>query len=124
MRPTAPLTHDAAVALLRRQVPEFEELYQDLLDIYDEDLTAEIVLMELADFVADLLVGHEREELLERSLDAVERLVAGSAATRRLVDESFLPALSPLTVERIRPTVGPATAELLDEAIDRGDLRP
>ena len=124
MRPTAPVADDAAVALLRQQVPEFEDLYRDLLDIYDEDLTAAIVFMELADFVADLMIHHEHEELLERTLEVVERVVAGSSSGGQLVRESFLAELSVLTTERLRPMLGPATVELLDSTGAPGGFTP
>ncbi len=49
-----PPVDDRAVRILRENVPEFEDHYLDLLDIYDEDLTPQVVFNELADFVTEL----------------------------------------------------------------------
>jgi hypothetical protein len=116
VRPTGPVDDDAAVALLREQVPEFEDHYRDLLDIYDDDLTAPIVFMELSDFVADLLFGPEREALLERSLNLVEQVAASSGEGRQLIADAFLGELPPLTRERVRTLLGPVCEELLGRA--------
>jgi hypothetical protein len=84
-----PPIDDSAIAILRSKLPEFEDHYLDLLDIYDEDLTPEIVLMELADFVANLVITGG-EEMLERCCAAVEDLAAGTADGPELVSYCFL----------------------------------
>ncbi len=48
MRPPA---DERAVRILRENVPEFENHYLDLKDIYDEDLTPQVVFNDLAEFV-------------------------------------------------------------------------
>lgn len=96
--------------------PEFEELYLDLAEIYQEDLSDEIVLNELADFMTDLLVRGGHEDLLERSCEVLEQL-----ATDPLVDATstvygqVLACLSPAVLDRARPYLGPAVEELLGE---------
>ena len=47
MRPSG---DDRAVSILRQHVPEFENHYLDLIDIYDEDLTPEIFARIINDF--------------------------------------------------------------------------
>ena len=109
-----PPTDDTAVTLLRRRVPEFEDQYLDLLDIYDEDLTPEIVLMELADYVANLLVTAESEETLERCLVAVEDVVAETDDGAALVAYAFVNELPPGSREVARSYFGPATDQLAE----------
>ena len=102
-----PPTDDTAVALLRRHIPEFEDQYLDLVDIYDEDLTPEIVFMELADYVANLLVSDESEESLERCLAAVEHVVALSGDGATLVASTFVNELPVDPGGRLAATSGP-----------------
>ncbi|MGC9962230.1 MAG: hypothetical protein ABSE47_10080 [Acidimicrobiales bacterium] len=109
-----PPTDDTAVALLRLHVPEFEDQYLDLLDIYDEDLTPEIVFMELADYVANLLVSDESEESLERCLVVVEHIVATTDDGARLVASAFVNELPPGSREAARSYFGPITDQLAD----------
>jgi hypothetical protein len=111
-----PPTDDTAVALLRRHVPEFEDQYLDLLDIYDEDLTPEIVFMELADYVANLLVSAESEETLERCLAAVEDVVAATDDGAALVAYAFVNELPPGSRAVARSYFGPVTDQLAELA--------
>src|ERR1022692_2435233 len=67
-----PPIDDEAIEILREEVPEFELAYLDLLDIYDEDLTPEVVFMELADFVIGLLAVSSDDEDVERCFGAIE----------------------------------------------------
>lgn len=124
MRPDLP-GDDDAVALLRAEVPEFEDQYRDLLEIYDDDLSAAIVFMELADYVTALLARLDSEATLEKVLDIVERIAGGSAEGGQLIADAFLAELHPLTTERLRPLLGTAGASLLDrleEGPGSGDL--
>ena len=107
-----PPTDDTAVALLRRHIPEFEDQYLDLVDIYDEDLTPEIVFMELADYVANLLVSDESEESLERCLAAVEHVVALSGDGATLVASTFVNELPVAFRGAARSYFGPVTDQL------------
>ena len=76
-----PQIDDRAVAILLEAVPEFESHYSDLLDIYEEDLTPQVVFNELADLVSELLVQGDSEETLDRCSSALE-LVALRARGR------------------------------------------
>ena len=44
-----PPVDDRGIQILREVVPEFENNYLDLTDIYDEDLTSQVIFNELAD---------------------------------------------------------------------------
>jgi hypothetical protein len=85
-----PPIDDTAISILRHQIPEFEDHFLDLLDIYDEVLTPEIVFMELADYVTDLVVTSGGEEQLERCLAAVEEVVVTTPDGPNLVAYSFV----------------------------------
>ncbi len=69
-----PPTAEEAVAVLRRDLPEFEERYADLQELYGEDLSSEVVLMELADFVTVLLVGCGSAGTLDRCFAAADEI--------------------------------------------------
>jgi hypothetical protein len=109
-----PPTDDAAITILRAALPEFEDHYLDLVDIYDEDLTPEIVLMELADFVADLLVRARSETTLERCLTAVDDVATSTTDGRELVANSFLVQLPIGTRAAAAPYFGPVAADLAE----------
>jgi len=109
-----PLVDDRAVTILRTTIPEFEDHYLDLLDIYDEDLTPQVVFNELADLVTELLHERDREETLERCFNAVEcvAVTPGIDATE-LVAFCFLDQLPPFALLRAREYAGPRTDALL-----------
>ena len=109
-----PQIDDAAITLLRKELPEFEDHYLDLVDIYDEDLTPEIVLMELADFVANLVTGAGNDVALERCLTAIDELAASNEDGRELVAYSFLIELPPGTRGAVAPYFGPVAADLAE----------
>jgi hypothetical protein len=109
-----PLVDDAAITLLRTGLPEFEGHYLDLVDIYDEDLTSEIVLMELADFVANLVTGVGNDATLERCLTAIDELAANTDDGPELVAYSFLNELPLGTRGAIAPYFGPVAAHLAE----------
>jgi hypothetical protein len=114
-----PPEDDRAIRILRGNLPEFENYYLDLLDIYDEDLTAQVVFNELADYVTELIRKDEREDLIERCLAALELVaVEPGADGTGLVAFCFLDQLPRWTLEQIRDWLHPVTAtvlELLDQ---------
>jgi hypothetical protein len=114
-----PPEDDRAIRILRGNLPEFENYYLDLLDIYDEDLTAQVVFNELADYVTELIRKDEREDLIERCLAALELVaVEPGADGTGLVAFCFLDQLPRWALEQIRDWLHPVTAtvlELLDQ---------
>jgi hypothetical protein len=110
-----PPVDDRAVRILREIVPEFEDHYLDLLDIYDEDLTPQVVFNELADFVTELLQDGDREDTLERCFAAVELVaVEPGADGTGLVAFCFLDQLAPLALEMTRSYLEPITETILE----------
>ncbi|MGD0084469.1 MAG: hypothetical protein ABSD78_14925 [Acidimicrobiales bacterium] len=107
-----PPVDDSVTALLRSRLPEFDDHYLDLADIYGEDLTSEIVLMELADYVANLIVGGRGEATLERCFAALDELAAYGDGGPELVAYSFLNELPPATREAAAGYFGPMAARL------------
>jgi hypothetical protein len=100
---------------LRENVPEFESHYLDLADIYDEDLTPQVVFNELADFVTELLQLGDREETLERCFAALELVaVEPGADGTGLVAFCFLDQLPPFALERIRSYLDPVSETILE----------
>jgi hypothetical protein len=85
-----PPIEQTAISILRADVPGFDDQYLDLLAVYDEDLTSEIALMELADFVTGMLVGGGDEGVLEECFGAVERIATTMEDGAELVADSFL----------------------------------
>lgn len=116
-----PPLDDRAVHILRDNVPEFEEIYLDLLEIFDEDLTAQVVFNELADFVTELLKLRDREEVLERCFAALELVAREPGADGTgLVAFCFLDQLPHFALEESRSYLGPVSETIL-ELLD-GDL--
>jgi hypothetical protein len=109
-----PEIDDAAITLVRSHLPEFEDHYLDLVDIYDEDLTPEIVLMELADFVANLVAAGGSEVSLERCLAAVDDVASNTDDGRELVAYSFLIELPLGTRAAVSSYFGPVAAQLAE----------
>ena len=100
---------------LRENVPEFEDHYRDLEDIYDEDLTPQVVFNELADFVTELLQHGDREDTLERCFAAVELVaVEPGADGTGLVAFCFLDQLAPFALEMARSYLEPITETILE----------
>lgn len=96
--------------------PEFDEYYRELERAYEEDLTDEVVLNELADFVSDLLAQGGPEPLIERCCQVFEAICADGRIdpVATLYDQVLL-CLSPSTFERLRSYFGPATEALVEE---------
>ncbi len=110
-----PPMDDRAVRILRENVPEFENHYLDLLDIYDEDLTPQVVFNELADFVTELLKSGDHEDTLERCFAALELVaVEPGADGTGLVAFCFLDQLPPFALERTRGYLEPVTETILE----------
>jgi len=87
----------------------------DLLDIYDEDLTPQVVFNELADFVTGLVQHGDREDALERCFVALELVaVEPGADGTGLVAFCFLDQLPPFALERIRSYLEPVTGTILE----------
>jgi hypothetical protein len=123
MRPTVEGIEQRAVAELRQAVPELEDRYGELVDIYEDDLGADIVFGELADLVNDVALGKEGDEaLLERCLDVVESLAeTGDRDADEIVGFYFLDQLSPGTLTRLTSRLGEHTLDVLDR-LESGDL--
>ncbi|MGD0984076.1 MAG: hypothetical protein ABSA65_09715 [Acidimicrobiales bacterium] len=110
-----PPVDDRAIRILRENVPEFEDHYLDLLDIYDEDLTPQVVFNELADFVTELVQHGDHEDTLERCFAAVELVaVEPGADGTGLVAFCFLDQLAPFALERTRSYLEPITETILE----------
>jgi hypothetical protein len=110
-----PPVDDHAMNILRENVPEFESHYLDLLDIYDEDLTPQVVFNELADFVTELVAGGEHEDILERCCATLELVaVEPGAEGTGLVAFCFLDQLPPFALEHIRSYLHPLSATILE----------
>jgi len=110
-----PPVDESAARVLRDSVPEFESHYLDLIDIYDEDLTPQVVFNELADFVTEQLHRGESDEVIERCSAALERVaIEHGVEGTELVAFCFLDQLPPFTLERIRCYLQPVTETILD----------
>jgi hypothetical protein len=110
-----PPIDDRAVCILRENVPEFESHYLNLLDLYDEDLTPQVVFNELADFVSELLQRGDNEETIERCVAALElvALEPGADGTG-IVAFCFLDQLPSFALDAIRSYLGPVTETILE----------
>lgn len=117
-----PPIDETIITGLRAELPEFEHHYLDLLDLYEEDLTPETVLMELADFVANLIVRGDREAMLERCMQAVENLVAATEAGAELVAYSFLTELPLGSRQAAGAYFGPLAARLAELVYGGGSV--
>jgi hypothetical protein len=117
-----------AVAELCQVIPEMEDRYQDLVDIYEDDIGADVVFGALADLVNDIVLGGEFDEaLLGRCLDFVESLAEqGDPDADDIVGFYFLDLLSPGTLAGVTPTLGDRTLAVLDrlESGELGDPEP
>jgi hypothetical protein len=123
MRPTIEGVEQRAVDELRQAVPELEDRYDGLVDIYEDDLGADVVFGELADLVNDVVLGKEGDDaLLDRCLDVVESLAeTGDPDADEIVGFYFLDQLSPGTLNRVTSRLGEHTLDVLDR-LESGDL--
>ena len=110
-----PPVDERAIRILRENVPEFDDNFLDLLDIYDEDLTPQVVFNELADFVTELLQNGDHEDTLERCFAALELVaVEPGADGTGLVAFCFLDQLAPFALEMARSDLEPVTGTILE----------
>ena len=110
-----PPEDDHATRILRENVPEFESNYLDLSDLYGEDLTAQVVFNELADFVTELARQGDRYDVLERCFAALELVaVEPGADGTGLVAFCFLDQLPSFALEEIRDYLHPVTTTILE----------
>jgi len=125
-KPMRPQIDDRAVAIVREAVPEFESHYHDLLDIYDEDLTPQVVFNELAELVSALLLQDDSEETLDRCVGALELVAAEPGADgTELIGFCFLDQLPSFALQAIRGYLGPLAEtilELLDDDLLYDDI--
>jgi hypothetical protein len=123
MQPTIDDIEQRAVAELRQAVPELEDRYLELVDIYEDDLGADVVFGELADLVNDIVLGRDGDEaLLGRCRDVVESLAeTGDPDADEIVGFYFLDRLSPGTLARVTSSLGEHTLDVLDR-LESGDL--
>ena len=114
------MTLDPDVATVLEWAPGFAERYLEMVAVCDGDPGAPAVFGELADYVAQLAEEMERTRpRLVACMAAVEAVAVASQDAEELVGWSFLDALDPADVRRVRPWMGPQTA-----AIHRGMDRP
>jgi hypothetical protein len=116
MRATITSVEQRALADLREAVPEMENRYQDLVDIYEDDIGADVVFGALADLVNDFVLGGEGDmALLGRCLDFIESLAElVDPDADEIVGFYFLDMLSPGALARITPHLRESTNEVLD----------
>ena len=114
-----PPVDDRAVQILRENVPEFENHYLDLVDIYDEDLTPQVVFNELADFVTAMIHLDDRDETIERCCAALELIAVEPGIDRtELIAFCFLDQLPPFAFQRVRGLLEPVTESIFEQADD------
>lgn len=103
---------DLVSRILIEEICGFQDHYFDLLEIYEGDLDAEILVMELADLVADLLVTRRDDQALEQCAEAVEQVAQLQEQGEGCVLDFFLAELPAAALDRLRPLLGPHTAAL------------
>ena len=123
MRPIVDDVEHRAIAALRHAVPEMEDSYLDLVDIYEDDVGADVVFGALADLVSDIVLGRTHDQtVLTRCLDLVESLAElGDPDADEIVAFSFLDLLPPGTLAAITSSLGEHTLGVLDR-LESGDL--
>ncbi|MGA2530615.1 MAG: hypothetical protein ABSG36_15840 [Acidimicrobiales bacterium] len=115
-----PQIDDRAVAIVREAVPEFESHYHDLLDIYDEDLTPQVVFNELAELVSALLLQDDSEETLDRCVGALELVAAEPGADgTELIGFCFLDQLPSFALQAIRDLLYDDIGETVSDRLAR-----
>jgi hypothetical protein len=119
---------DALVDALVSGLPEFVPCYLDLVAGCDDDPGGPLILMGLADFVAERLVAFEAERaVLDRALGLVEHLIDGSDdpdGASELVGLAFFDSFSPDDRRRLAPWLGTRSTlalETLDVPPDQPD---
>jgi hypothetical protein len=119
---------DAFVEALVSGLPEFVPHYLDLVAGCDDDPGGPLILMGLADFVAERLVAFDAERaVLGRALGLVEHLIDGSDdpdGAVELVGLAFFDSLSPDHRRRLAPWLGPGSTVALEALDVPPDQRP
>jgi hypothetical protein len=131
---SAPECRPLAEALVDA-VPEFAPAYVDLVEACGDDPGEPLVLVELADFIADRLAAVETEtDVLRRAAAAVEACVAGvdpsvsafapdDGGVLEMVAGAFFDSFSPEDRRRLLPWLGPGSRALL-ETLDAPGTMP
>lgn len=110
-----PPIDDHAVTMLRDLLPEFEDRYLDLADIYGEDLTPQVVFQELAELLGDILRAGSDEELTERCFRALEAIASSPRVdATELVGLCVFEQLAPIALDRARTYLGPSSERILE----------
>lgn len=119
----------AATARLLKAVPEFEDQFLALVEMFDTDLGDHTVFAEFADFVSEVVESTRSPRpsnpsmaLLMRCLALIEDLASsGSASDAELVGIGFLDSLDPGEVEVMSDWLGPATLAIWED-LESGDF--
>lgn len=122
---------DRLLEILSEAVPELEARHGQLIDAYGEDLGPLLVLNDLAEFVAGLLLAPsgDHDGLLRRCFDALEEMVSQEVSSEEsddldaVVAYGFFDGLATDTLSLAQPWLGPRSAALL-EALEAGELDP
>jgi hypothetical protein len=112
-----------AEILLRHLGSTFEVHYRDLEALYGDELDDGLVLEELADLLANLLLDPSRDEpAIELCCAALEELCTTPGIDPlATVHDRVLCALPPTALRRVRSYLGSAVEHLLAEEEERGD---
>jgi hypothetical protein len=117
-----PRIDDTSIKVLLAELPEFEECYLDLVEIYDEDLTPQVVFSELAEMVSNLVDAGDEDEMLDRCLEAVEAVAnTPGVDLAETIGFSFLDGLRSRALDMVLERLGPATERAL-ELLDADQL--
>ncbi len=103
---------------------DFECTFLDLVRIYGEDLTDEILFDELADYLSDAVMSPFAEDkVIERCCQALDELCTTPGIDPvRMVYGRVLGDLSPVVLQRLRSYLGPRLEALLDEVEQLDEL--
>src|SRR5579875_2516535 len=109
--------------LLRPLGSTFEAYYRHLEALYGDELDDGLVLEELADLLANLLLDPSGDEAaIERCCAALEELCRTPGIDPlATVHDRVLCAMPPTAQRRVRSYLGPAVEHLLAEEEERGD---
>lgn len=116
-RSSVPSAGEPSYPMLLSLAPEeFTPSFRELLGLYGDDLSDDLVLSEFGDFLAVLLQRLRiPEDLVEQCCDALETTMRLRDGATALVADHLVPVLAPPVRARLRPFAGP----LLEEALDQ-----
>src|SRR5215471_13448053 len=108
MRPTIDGVEEWATAELRQAMPELEDRYDELVDIYEDDIGADVVFGALADLVNDIVLGAAYDDaVLARCLELVETVAElNHPEADEIVGFYFLDMLSPGALAGVSAALG------------------